>query len=106
LSPRESERENPRIVVPGHVDALDPVVQRTFGSLGGLLMPTPIRNFDGTAEGTDCSFWYPPDTNGEAGATQYVQVVNKCYQVFDKNTGVSVLGPANIASIWSGFGGL
>ena len=40
------------------------------------------------------------------GATQYVQIVNEGYQVFDKTTGTSVLGPASIASIWTGFGGV
>ena len=35
----------------------------------------------------------PPDTNGEVGATQYVQMVNEGIQVFNKTTGASVLGP-------------
>lgn len=41
----------------------------------------------------------------QSGATQYVQMVNEGYQVFDKATGSSVLGPSSISSIWSGFGG-
>ena len=40
------------------------------------------------------------------GLTQYVQIVNEGYQVFDKATGNSVLGPRSISSIWSGFGGV
>jgi hypothetical protein len=44
--------------------------------------------------------------NGEAGATQYVQIANEGYQVFDKTTGSSVLGPSGIATVWSGFGGV
>ena len=40
------------------------------------------------------------------GLTQYVQMVNEGYQVFDKATGNSVLGPRSISSIWSGFGGV
>ncbi len=44
-------------------------------------------------------------TNGYAGLTQYVQVVNKGLQVFDKFTGASVFGPVAIGSIWAGFGG-
>src|SRR5207253_1999741 len=35
-----------------------------------------------------------------------VQIVNEAYQVFDKATGNSVLGPNSISSIWSGFGGV
>ena len=34
-----------------------------------------------------------------------MQIVNEGYQVFDKATGSSVLGPNSISSIWSGFGG-
>ncbi len=40
------------------------------------------------------------------GATQYVQIVKSTYQVFDKNTGTSVLGPSSIDSLWTGFGGV
>ncbi len=48
----------------------------------------------------------PPNTNGAVGLTQYVQTVNEAYEVFDKETGASVLGPASISSLWSGFGGV
>ena len=48
----------------------------------------------------------PPDTNGEVGLDQYVQIVNEGFQVFNKNTGASLLGPVAIASLWNGFGGL
>src|SRR5437870_12552779 len=64
-----------------------------------------ILNFNGVPyPGVNCSC-APPDTNGEPGTTQYVQIVNTGYQVFDKATGNSVLGPNSIESIWSGFGG-
>ena len=85
-----------------HKDALDTVVQR---ALAPLAIPAPILNFDGTGfpgVGCNCS---PPDTNGEVGATQYVQMVNEGYQVFNKTTGASVLGPNSITSLWTGFGG-
>ena len=32
-------------------------------------------------------------------------MVNEGYQVFDKATGNSILGPNSISSLWSGFGG-
>ena len=35
-----------------------------------------------------------------------MQMVNEGYQVFNKTTGASVLGPNGISSIWSGFGGV
>ena len=105
---RHQEREaaeNPK--VPNfHVDSSDTVVDK--GSILRALAPTisdPILSFDGIPfPGVGCSC-APPDTNGEVGATQYVQMVNDGYQVFDKTTGTSVLGPNSISSLWSGFGG-
>lgn len=48
----------------------------------------------------------PPDTNGAAGATQYVQIVNTGFAVFDKATKSVVYGPVASSTLWSGFGGL
>ena len=59
-------------------------------------MPTPVQNFNGMQfPGVACNC-APPDTNGEVGATQYVQMVNEGFQVFDKTTGASLLGPSGI----------
>ena len=98
--------ENP-LIVTEHVDRPDPVVQKS-ALLAELApsIPSPILNFNGIPfPGVACSC-APPDTNGEVGATQYVQMVNEGYQVFDKTTGASVLGPNSITSIWTGFGGV
>src|SRR5690349_10597637 len=81
-----SEREGNRnpIVASRHRDAPDTVVQRTLARPN---MPSPTLNFDGVSfPGVNC-FCAPPDTNGEVGATQYVQIVNQGFQVFDKATG-------------------
>jgi len=89
-----------------HQDSLDPVVQGSLLRQLAPNIPGPILNFDGIAYpgvGCNCA---PPDTNGEIGATQYVQIVNEGYQVFNKSTGASVLGPVSIVSLWSGFGGV
>jgi len=100
--------ENPKVPY-RHVDSFDPVVQNSHVSgsgFSGLNIPLPIRTFDGIGfpgVGCNCA---PPDTNGAVGLTQYVQIVNEGYQVFDKATGSSVLGPNSISSIWSGFGGV
>jgi hypothetical protein len=100
--------ENPKVPY-RHVDTFDPVVQNAnVAGLGfpGVNIPVPIRTFDGIpfpGVGCNCA---PPDTNGAVGLTQYVQIVNEGYQVFDKATGNSVLGPNSISSIWSGFGGV
>lgn len=55
-----------------------------------------INNIDGV---------YPPDTNGDVGGNYYVQWVNLSFQVFDKHTGASLLGPLPGNALWAGFGG-
>jgi hypothetical protein len=81
----------------------DPVVQSTPARPN---MPGTTLNFDGIPfPGVVCNC-APPDTNGEVGLNQYVQIVNEGFQVWNKNTGASELGPVAIASLWNGFGGL
>jgi hypothetical protein len=48
----------------------------------------------------------PPDTVGEVGATQYVQVVNTGLAVFSKSTKAVIYGPVPTNTLWQGFGGL
>src|ERR1051325_5642257 len=101
------ENENPKIPNK-HRDAADPVVQDRYNveSLISANMPSPLLNFNGIGyPGVACNC-APPDTNGEVGATQYVQMVNEGFQVFDKTSGASLLGPSGIATLWSGFGGV
>src|SRR5215813_8450250 len=111
IKPREreeEENENPKIPH-HHLDQPDGALQDQSISLRSLLapnMPDTILNFDGIpypGVGCNCA---PPDTNGAVGLTQYVQIVNEGYQVFDKSTGGSVLGPAGISTLWTGFGGV
>jgi Fibronectin type III domain len=105
FTPPRAEHEanvNPHINS-AHQDQVDPVVQ---SSLAAAAMPSTILNFNGIPfPGVACNC-APPDTNGEVGLTQYVQIVNEGYQVFNKSTGASVLGPVGITTIWSGFGGV
>jgi uncharacterized repeat protein (TIGR01451 family) len=99
------EREaspNPR-PVSRHKDAPDAARQTKAFAPN---MPATTLNFDGIlfpGVGCNCA---PPDTNGEVGATQYVQMVNAGFQVFDKATGNSLLGPVDINTVWTGFGGV
>jgi hypothetical protein len=88
-----------------HIDEPDSVVQNTHPAAPGVSMLAPILNFDGIPVAS-AGGWAPPDTNGEVGSTQYVQLVNIGLQVFDKSTGASVLGPIGLSTIWTGFGGL
>ena len=76
----------------GASDAHDTVVQHQKGT-GPL--SAPIQNFDGIclpfgppcAQQSSCSC-LPPDTDGEVGASQYVQMVNTDFAVYSKTGGV------------------
>ena len=66
-----------------------------------LVSTSPGLDFDGIgADGVA-----PPDTNGSVGATQFVQIVNVEYAVYNKTSGALLLGPTPIHNIWSGFNG-
>ena len=85
----------------------DPIAQTTTGpqvsTTGGL-------NFNGIGDTSNtpsnpcnCA---PPDTNGAVGASQYVQIVNTAFGVYDKTTGAIASGfPKAINTLWTGFGG-
>ncbi len=87
----------------------DPVAQLPSGVLANSV--TSGLNFDGQSANDNRALlggiaYVPPDTNGAAGAKQFVQTVNVSFAVYNKSTGALELGPALINSIWSGFGGL
>lgn len=93
---------NPRRISQ-HRNQAEAVAQTT---LAQPAMPSAGLNFDGIGfPGVACNC-APPDTNGEVGSTQYVQIVNEGFQVFNKSTGASAFGPVNISTLWSGFGGV
>ena len=103
-----SEREIENNVNPNHnwstLVPQDPVLQ-TEANSPHLQTPNFSLEFDGI--GVSSSFFcncMPPDNDGAAGMTQYVQYINLTYQVWDKQ-GNSVLGPLSGNSFWSGFGG-
>jgi hypothetical protein len=109
---RKVEREaneNPKVPATlKHRNSPDAAVQgdNLLLSLLAPSMPSPVLNFDGIGfPGVACNC-APPDANGEVGATQYVQMVNEGFQVFNKTTGASVLGPSGITTLWAGFGGV
>jgi hypothetical protein len=106
LEAQHEGNENPPIgIIRASGSRPDPVVQKGF-TKNLLASIIPGLNFDGIPyPGVVCNC-APPDTNGYVGLTQYVQIVNEGYQVFDKATGNSVLGPASIRSVWAGFGGV
>ena len=99
------DNENLRAASGSSSNAKDPVVQKKRGS-GPL--SAPIANFDGIClpfgppcgEASSCGC-LPPDTNGEVGATQYVQMVNSDFAVYSK-AGQVLRGATPIDALWSG----
>lgn len=105
FKPEHEANDNPKLPHK-HKDSRDTVVQSGENAPISAAMPGTQANFDGIPfPGVACNC-APPDANGEVGPTQYVQIVNEGYQVFDKATGASQLGPAGIATLWQGFGGV
>jgi hypothetical protein len=102
----EAEHENPPIPLVGHKDEPDGALQTTFGPLdaGAPSIPAPLANWEGINVANGCGGCLPPDTNGEVGPNHYVQTVNVAFQIWNKS-GTSLYGPAQINTIWSGFGG-
>ncbi len=86
------------------LSASDPVLQT---SSGPLVSTTTSSSFIGLGLGFPgfTVQYIPPDTNGAAGETQFVQWVNASFAVFDKSTGLAVYGPAAGNTLWIGLGG-
>ncbi len=83
----------------------DPVARTLSASSLGVGLGL---NFDGVSASETVASggpFVPPDTNGAVGATQFVQWVNVTFEVFDKTTGGTVLGPTPGNAFWAGFGG-
>ena len=71
-----------------------------------LLAPLTILNFAGLGNGAygSADSFIPPDTNGSAGLTQYVQWVNGEFAVFNKATGALIQAPVYGNLLWQSFG--
>jgi hypothetical protein len=80
----------------GCVDAQSSLAARVSLSFEG------ISQNDNAALNGGRSF-IPPDTNGAVGRTQYVEVSNGGYAVFDKNTGIRQ-SLVNDGAFWTSFG--
>lgn len=84
----------PKVIRPGP----DPVLQ-TKPSPGMSSADFAVIN------GIPLSAGYPPDPNASVGGNQVVETVNRAFQVFNKLSGQSLLGPSGLNTIWQGFGG-
>lgn len=64
--------------------------------------PTVGQNFAGMNYSNSGGDW-PSDSNGDVGPNNYVQIVNTALAVYSK-TGAVQHGPAQIYTLWAGFG--
>jgi hypothetical protein len=84
----------------------DPVARQPIAPLSGV---STVLNFDGQSADDNRDVlgfaFVPPDTNGAIGATQFVQIVNVTFAVYDKRTGTLTFGPVAINAVWKDFGG-
>jgi hypothetical protein len=78
-------------------------------SAAAAAAPTPNLTFEGQSSvdsggspaGCICT---PPDTNGAVGPTQYVQMVNSVFSVYNKD-GTRLSGPTQINALWDNLPG-
>jgi hypothetical protein len=79
----------------------DPVRQSVMGTNGGItpMSNAPIQNFSGQTSPYD-----PPDCNGTAGPSHYMQTINTVYAIYSK-TGTLLAGPSNMNTLFSGVTG-
>ena len=97
-------RVMPRKLLPGRVVGSpgsagpDPVLQENAVSGASAIAGAGfegVNNVNGVL---------PPDTNGDVGPNHYIQTVNIAFAIWNK-TGTKLYGPANINTLWAGFGG-
>jgi hypothetical protein len=92
VRPEEGPFVRPRI-------ASDAVVQAFEGH--GLI-GAPLLTFEGLANANNSIMVVPPDPNGYVGKTNFVEMVNLVFAVYDK-TGHKLAGPTGIGTLWTGF---
>jgi len=86
---------------PGQLIA-DSVAQLAPGS---SLTPPPRLSFEGMGNAdngqlTGFVIW-PPDNDGDVGKFRYVQMNNISFEVFNKRTGQSIMGPLPNVALWA-----
>ena len=88
----------------------DPLLDSSALAVSLVPTPDPSLSFEGTTDDDNAAVvgfrLVPPDTNGDVGLEHYVQFNNVIFEIFDKFTGSSILGPAAGNSLWTGFGGV
>ena len=96
-----AQRAKPHTGGPDPVVDEGPIVNNT---------PTPLLSIEGQSDDDNAAVLggriVPPDTNGDVGATHYVQTINLLMAVYRKSDGVRIFGPTAVSSLWDGFGGI
>ena len=97
-----------KLPVPPSGPTSDPIIQSSTPATAGATTGSSFLGvgfgFTGPA-GTFSVNSAPPDTNGAVGATQFVEIVNQSFAVFDKSTQKPTYGPAATNTLFTGFGG-
>lgn len=98
---------NQRIPIPRAENANAPERDAALQSSAPAAMaPAMGLSFDGVGIPNYPVQYAPPDTNGDVGLTQYVQITNVDFAVFNKSTGAMASGfPKASNTLWSGFSG-
>ena len=76
-----------------------PAIQSKMGTLAPN-SAEPINNWEGIH---NLNGVYPPDTQGDVGPDNYIQMVNLSFQIWDKS-GTSLYGSVDNSTLWNGFG--
>src|SRR6185436_9803636 len=94
--------------VPSKTRTADGALQ---GPAGSTLAPSvsiasPSLTFEGMSNQDNFNIFggrvNPPDTIGDVGPNNYVQMINLVYAIFDK-AGNLLLGPVDTGTLWAGF---
>lgn len=66
---------------------------------------TPSSNFEGLSSNDNAAVLggrvFPPDTDGDVGRTQYVQIVNNLFRIYDKTTGAPLTAPRRTSALFT-----
>jgi hypothetical protein len=90
--------------VPANGFAGDPAVQT---NLPAASIGSTRANFEGLSNQDNFNFYggrvNPPDTIGDVGKTQYVEMTNLMVGIFSKKTGQRLVDPIPIGALWADF---
>lgn len=101
----------PRAGKPDFAGKEDPLRQTAAQGPSAQATPLPTLNFEGLSDDDNAAVIggriVPPDTQGDVGATHYVQWINLIFAVYSKTTGTIVPGGGPFAGnvLWAGFTG-